>query len=226
MNASANNPTILAPAGNRESFLAAIAAGADAIYCGLKTFSARMAAKNFQPSELFQLTSLAHDHGVDVYVTLNSLVKPDDCDELYRLVGQLNGKHQPDAFIVQDLAAIRIVKDAGYTGVYHALRLREGMDSGLSPENRKRSIRNFQEAGLKVGTCVEPVGPEHANEELADMILFTASINPSYSGAARRITIPGTEMAKLGMINELRMSEFEANISARIKHKHHCHISS
>jgi putative protease len=119
MTASENTPRILAPAGNRDAFLAAIAAGADAIYCGLKAFSARMEAKNFQSSELLQLISLAHEHGVDVYVTLNSLVKPDDCDELRRLVRQLNGKHQPDAFIVQDLAVIRIVQDAGYTGEIH-----------------------------------------------------------------------------------------------------------
>ena len=37
-------PEILAPAGNRDAFLAALAAGADAVYCGLKSFSARMAA--------------------------------------------------------------------------------------------------------------------------------------------------------------------------------------
>ena len=44
---SASPPEILAPAGNKASFLAAIAAGADAVYCGLKFFSAHMAAKNF-----------------------------------------------------------------------------------------------------------------------------------------------------------------------------------
>ena len=54
--------------------------------------------------------------------------------------------------------------------MYHALRLREGIDSGLNPERRKESIRNFQEAGLRVGTCVEPVGPEHTNEEIAEAI--------------------------------------------------------
>jgi biotin synthase len=110
----------------------------------------------------------------------------------------------------QSLANARKVKEAGYSGVYHALRLREGSDSGLSPEKRKESIRNFQEAGLGVGTCVEPVGPEHTSEELADMILFTASFNPSYSGAARRIPIPGTEIAKRGSISELRMAQVVA----------------
>ena len=102
------------------------------------------------------------------------------------------------------------LKDSGFSGVYHALRLREGTDTSLSPEKRKKSIRNFQDAGLEVGTCVEPVGPEHTDTELAEMIEFTASFNPAYSGAARRIAIPNTQMALLGMINELRMAQVVA----------------
>ena len=110
----------------------------------------------------------------------------------------------------QWLARATRLKDTGYSGVYHALRLREGTDSTLSAEKRKRSIRNFLEAGLEVGTCVEPVGPEHTNEELAEMIEFTASFNPAFSGAARRIPIPGTEIAKRGVISELRMAQIVA----------------
>jgi len=110
----------------------------------------------------------------------------------------------------QTLKNARMIKDAGYTGVYHALRLREGVDSKISPTKRIKSIHNFFDAGLKVGTCVEPVGPEHTNEELAELILFTASINPSFSGAARRIPIPGTAMEKRGYISELRMAQIVA----------------
>jgi biotin synthase len=110
----------------------------------------------------------------------------------------------------QSYANAQKVKDVGYDGVYHALRLREGTDTSISPKIRERSIRNFQEAGLGVGTCVEPIGPEHGNEEIAEMVLFTGSFNPSYSGAARRIPIPGTGMAKLGMISELRMAQIVA----------------
>jgi biotin synthase len=102
------------------------------------------------------------------------------------------------------------LKDAGFSGVYHAIRLREGKDTTLSVENRKKSIRNFKEAGLQVGTCVEPVGPEHTNEELADMIIFTASLNPSFSGAARRIPIQGTAIAERGVITEMRMAQIVA----------------
>ncbi|MBF0303925.1 MAG: radical SAM protein [Desulfamplus sp.] len=105
--------------------------------------------------------------------------------------------------------AIRL-RDVGFDGVYHALRLREGTDTNLTVEARKQSIFNFKEAGLKVGTCIEPVGPEHSNEELADMIAFTASFNPAFSGAARRIAIPNTKISQRGMISELRMAQIVA----------------
>ena len=110
----------------------------------------------------------------------------------------------------QPLKNAAILKDVGFSGVYHAVRLREGVDTSLSVKKRKESINNYKEVGLEVGTCVEPVGPEHTNEELAEMIEFTASFNPSYSGAARRIPIPGTAIAKRGVINELRMAQIVA----------------
>ena len=57
---------------------------------------------------------------------------------------------------------------------------------------------------------MEPVGPEHSDEELADAILFTGSVSPAFSGAARRIAIPGTPMGRAGMISELRMAQVVA----------------
>jgi biotin synthase len=122
---------------------------------------------------------------------------------------------QPETLLIanvgdQPLKHATQMKEAGYAGVYHALRLREGVDSSLTPEKRQRSIRYFQEAGLHVGTCVEPVGPEHTHEELAELILFTGSFAPAYSGAARRIPIPGTAMATRGMISELRIAHIVA----------------
>lgn len=121
----------------------------------------------------------------------------------------------------QSLSDAVKIKDAGYAGVYHALRLREGTDTGLSPDKRRASIRNFLEAGLEVGTCVEPVGPEHTNDELAEMILFTASISPAFSGAARRISIPGTRMAERGMISELRMAQIVSVARLAMPHTVH-----
>ena len=71
-------PEILAPAGNKESFLAALAAGADAVYCGLKSFSARMAAQNFTVTEMARLSELAHSQQVKLYLAFNTLLKPEE----------------------------------------------------------------------------------------------------------------------------------------------------
>jgi U32 family peptidase len=116
---SANRPDILAPAGNRASFLAAIAAGADAVYCGLQAFSARMEAKNFTLEELASLVDLARHKGVKVYVTVNSLLKPDELTEAGRTLELLHQRVQPAGIIVQDLALIPLVRQTGFRGQIH-----------------------------------------------------------------------------------------------------------
>ena len=112
-------PRILAPAGSRASFLAALAAGADAVYCGLKYLSARMEAKNFTLSELAVLTQLAHSRGVGVYIALNALLTTQDLDKAARLVDALVQTVRPDALIVQDLGLIPLARRAGYQGEIH-----------------------------------------------------------------------------------------------------------
>ena len=67
-------PELLAPAGSEEAFLAALAAGADAIYLGGKAFNARAFAENFDDETLARCVALAHAGGTRVYVTLNTLL--------------------------------------------------------------------------------------------------------------------------------------------------------
>jgi len=113
------HPLILAPAGNKASFMAALAAGADAVYCGLEQFSARQEAKNFSIEELVPLTQLAHDRGTKVYVAFNSLLKPAELDSAGRLIDQLNRRVKPDALIIQDLSLVQLAKQTGYSGGLH-----------------------------------------------------------------------------------------------------------
>ncbi len=113
------SPSILAPAGNKASFLAALAAGADAVYCGLKSFSARMEAKNFSINDLIPLTQLAHDRNVKVFVALNSLLKPCDLNIAGKLLDKLNRYVKPDALIIQDLALVQLARQTGFAGELH-----------------------------------------------------------------------------------------------------------
>jgi putative protease len=117
--APADTPLILAPAGNRAAFLAALAAGADAVYCGLKSFSARAEAKNFTPAELAALTELAHKRGVRVHVAFNAMLTAGDLAQAAGLVQDLVRYVGPDVLIVQDLALIALARQFGFAGEIH-----------------------------------------------------------------------------------------------------------
>jgi len=100
---SANQAELLAPAGSLESFFAAMEAGADAVYVGLKEFSARAKAKNFSLRELELVCRYVRREGRRVYVTLNTLVKERELPQLIETLGALQ-QIGIDGVIVQDLA--------------------------------------------------------------------------------------------------------------------------
>jgi len=104
------------------------------------------------------------------------------------------------------------LKDAGLNGVYHAVRFREGIESSIPVERRYATMHAAHEVGLALGTCVEPVGPEHSTEELVDAAVTARECGAVFSGTMRRIPIPGTEIGGRGMLNEARMAHINAVI--------------
>ncbi|MEG0215374.1 MAG: U32 family peptidase, partial [Hungatella sp.] len=93
---------ILAPAGSYESMVAAIAAGADAVYMGGNRFGARAYADNPDEAKMLEAIDYAHLHGAKLYMTVNTLVKEAELNELF---SYLNPYYERglDAVIVQDL---------------------------------------------------------------------------------------------------------------------------
>lgn len=102
-------PELLAPAGSLEAFFAAMEAGADAVYTGLKDFSARAKAKNVTLAELERMLGYARSRGRKVYVTLNTLVKERELSQLVATLGALEAMGI-DAVILQDLAVWRLAR--------------------------------------------------------------------------------------------------------------------
>ena len=70
-----NTGELLAPAGSKEAFFAAVKAGADAVYLAGKSFGARAYADNFTNEELAEAVKVCHIFGKAIYVTVNTLVK-------------------------------------------------------------------------------------------------------------------------------------------------------
>ena len=93
---------VLSPAGNIDNLKAAVSAGADAVYLGLKTFSARSGAANFSEDDLKFAVAYAHLFGVKVYVAVNTLIKDSELNAFINAVGYALTVGA-DAFILQDV---------------------------------------------------------------------------------------------------------------------------
>ncbi|HAS3128456.1 U32 family peptidase [Vibrio parahaemolyticus] len=100
---------LLAPGGDLDSIKAAIAAGADAIYCGLDRFNARNRATNLTLDNLNGVLTLAHQHSCKIFLTLNVLILESEIPAIVRLLSQLNTT-KIDGVIVQDLGLAYILK--------------------------------------------------------------------------------------------------------------------
>lgn len=96
-----SNPELLAPAGGPEPFYAALAAGADAIYCGMGSFNARRKANNFTDEAFQAACRAAHLAGSRVYVTVNVVIKDEEMREALALIDRC-WQLGADAFIIQD----------------------------------------------------------------------------------------------------------------------------
>ncbi|MBO4311738.1 MAG: U32 family peptidase [Desulfovibrionaceae bacterium] len=116
MTATPRKPEILAPAGDMPCFLAALAAGADAVYLGLKNFSARMQADNFSTSDLSRMVELANAEHRRIYVAFNTLAKPNEPETAARLIARLVRDAPPHGLIVQDPGMLALARAAGYKG--------------------------------------------------------------------------------------------------------------
>jgi len=99
---------LLAPGGDLDSIKAAIAAGADAIYCGLDKFNARHRAANIGFEDLVGVLALAHKHACRVFLTLNIMMLE---NEIPSVVGILNKlvNTSLDGVIVQDLGVFYLL---------------------------------------------------------------------------------------------------------------------
>ncbi len=93
---------LLAPAGGAAAFRAAVLGGADAVYLGLQSFNARRGADNFTLETFGEACDFAHLRGVNVYVTLNTVILPEEVDEAMETARQAY-RAGADAFIVQDI---------------------------------------------------------------------------------------------------------------------------
>lgn len=101
---------VLSPAGSFESLEAAVKAGADAVYIGGAKFGARAYAQNLPEEEMLRAIDYTHLHDKQLYMTINTLVKPQEFEELYDYLYPYY-REGLDAVIVQDMGVAELIRN-------------------------------------------------------------------------------------------------------------------
>ena len=109
-----NKVNILAPAGNFESLMAAINAGADEVYFGIGQLNMRAAgANNFELSDLGKIAKLCQEKDIKTWVTLNTVVYDEEIEVIKKTLREIK-KARIDGIIAADLA---VIKEANSLGI-------------------------------------------------------------------------------------------------------------
>ena len=159
---------LLAPAGDFSCFMAAMNAGADAVYLGGSKFGARAYANNFSQEEIIEALKIAHLLGKRIYLTVNTLVKEKEMQELIPYLQPLYDAGL-DGVIIQDLGVFQVLKkhfpglelhastQMTITGVYGAKFLKELGACRIVPA-RELSLEELktikEETGLEIETFI------------------------------------------------------------------------
>jgi len=161
------NMELLAPAGSYESLVAAVNAGADAVYMGGTRFGARAYADNPETDRFIDGIKYAHRYKVKVYMTVNTLFKPSEISELKEYIRPYY-EAGVDGIIVQDLGAVQVLREnypdlkfhastqMTVANVYSAKLLKELGLTRVVParELSLAEIKKIKDTGIEVETFV------------------------------------------------------------------------
>ena len=132
--------------------------------------------------------------------------------EMVAAVREVIGSDMPLLVNTDDLTLERCLalKEVGANGAYHAVRMREGIDTGIPVETRMQTFANLAQANMTLSTCVEPIGPEHTPAEITEATFRCIDTHPMSAGAGKRVAVPGTQLYELGMRTDVSNALFVA----------------
>jgi biotin synthase len=168
--------------------------------------------------EQILLRARAFSEGGDLYALFLMTTHSFDFSHLISVVAAVRQAIPPQTQIVVNIGDLGgnqgdELRSAGVNGAYHICRLREGTDTGFKPPRRIRTIEIIKKAGLDLYYCCEPIGPEHAPEELVDQLFVGIEFGCFQHTAMRRISVPGTPLYAKGQITERRLAQVTAVVA-------------
>ncbi|MBQ6098863.1 MAG: U32 family peptidase [Methanobrevibacter sp.] len=133
-------PELLAPVGSMDHLKVAINAGASSVYLSGKNYGARKFAENFTLDEIAEAVNIAHMHNVKVYVTVNTLIKENELENVINYLSKLYAIGA-DAVLVQDLGLVELINE-------HLPNLKIHASTQMTCENQLK-LNYLESKGIK-----------------------------------------------------------------------------
>ena len=167
----------------------------------------------------------AHEYaeaGVD-FLTLRS-TEFFDVEKLAQLARMIR-KEVPGDYVIYvntgelDVEKATFLHDNGVYGAYHAYRVREGIDTPFNPQVRLDTLRSIAASPLMLASCLEPIGPEHTDEELADVMRIIATVGVNKTGVMSRSPVKGTVFEDVPLLEGTRLYQIVAILRLAVSAK-------
>ena len=183
---------LLVPAGDMASLEQAIANGADAIYVGCQSFSARKFAANFSNEELIRALKLCHLYGVKLYVTMNTLVKD---NEVPMFLGQIEFlyKNGVDAVLIQDFGMICLIREK-----YPNLEVHASTQANTSAKETAELFYNLGVKRVVFSRELSLQEIESIKVPIEKEVFIHGALCISYSGCCLMSSMQGTRSGNRG----------------------------
>jgi len=208
----ARKPEVMSPAGYWPQLHAAIEAGADAVYFGLKHFSAR-AKVGFSLGELPQAMDTLHRRGVRGYITFNTLVFEHEFPEAARAIAAI-AQAGADAMIVQDYGVVRLAR-----GIAPDLELHASTQMSITSVE---GVRFAQDLGIQRVTLARELSLGEIRAILAETgceleIFVHGALCVAYSGQCFSSEAWGGRSANRGQCAQACRLPYELLVDGRLR---------
>ena len=185
-------PELLAPVGSPDHLKVATNAGASSVYLSGKNYGARKYASNFTLDEINDAVNYAHMHNVRVYVTVNTLIKEVELEDVVNYLSKLY-EIGVDAVLVQDLGLIELINK-------HVPELKIHASTQITGENQLK-LNYFESKGIKRIVLPREMKKEEIQNIKTDMeleIFAHGALCYSYSGQCLMSSFKGGRSGNRG----------------------------
>lgn len=169
--------------------------------------------RHFEPEQVFAHVRTYAENGA-AYIVLRT-TEFYDLETLFGYIPKIRAEVPGEYAIILNTGELEPAdaeraKAAGVYGVYHSLRLREGVDTPFDPARRVETMRNVSASGMTLISLVEPIGGEHTSAEIADDFINAVECGAKICGAMARFPVEGTPLGGSARISDSRLAHVVA----------------